>query len=108
MHLIILSARMEDVIALKPEEEARKKIDALLEKAGWLVQDYKNLNLGAGVGVAVREYPLKSGFADYMLFVERHAVGVLEAKPEGFTLSGVSEETEKYLRGLPDQIPHVG
>ena len=55
----------EDAIALKPEEEARKKIDALLEKAGWLVQDNKGLNLGAGVGIAVREFPLKgAGFAD--------------------------------------------
>jgi type I restriction enzyme R subunit len=77
---------------MKPEEEARKKIDVLLEKAGWLVQDYKNLNLGAGVGVAVQEFPLKgTGFADYLLFVERHVVGVVEAKPEGTTLSGVSE-----------------
>ena len=76
---------------MKPEEEARKKIDSLLEKAGWIVQDYKHLNLGAGVGVAVREFPLKgAGFADYLLFVNRKAVGVLEAKPEGTTLSGVA------------------
>ena len=94
---------------MKPEEEARKKIDALLEKAGWIVQDHKDLNLGAGVGIAVREFPLKgAGFADYLLFVERHAVGVVEAKPEGTTLSGVSEQTEKYLRSLPEHIPHVG
>ena len=57
--------RIEEAIALKPEEEARKKIDALLEKAGWLIQDYKDLNLGAGSGVAVREFPLKgAGFAE--------------------------------------------
>jgi type I restriction enzyme R subunit len=91
---------------MKPEESARKKIDALLELAGWKLQDYENLNLGAGVGVAVREYPLKTGFADYMLFVERHALGVVEAKPEGTTLSGVSEQTEKYLRNFPESIPH--
>lgn len=94
---------------MKPEENARKKIDALLEKAGWLVQDYKDLNLGAAVGIAVREFPLKgAGFADYLLFVERHAIGALEAKPEGTTLSGVSEQTEKYLHSLPENIPHVG
>jgi len=63
------------------------------------------LNLGAGIGAAVREYPLKSGFADYLLFVDRHAVGVVEAKPEGTTLSGVSEQTEKYLRNFPENIP---
>ena len=94
---------------MKPEESARKKIDELLELAGWHVQDYKDLNLGAAVGVAVREFPLSgAGFADYLLFVERHAVGVIEAKPEGTTLSGVSEQTEKYLHSLPENIPHVG
>jgi type I restriction enzyme R subunit len=35
-------------------------------------------------------------------------VGVIEAKPVGTTLSGVSEQTEKYLRSLPENIPHVG
>ena len=43
-----------------------------------------------------------------MLFVERHAVGVIEAKPEGTTFSGVSEQTEKYLRSFPENVPHVG
>ncbi len=52
------------VIGMKPEEEARKKIDALLESAGWIVQSFEDLNLSAGLGVAVREFPLKSGFAD--------------------------------------------
>jgi type I restriction enzyme R subunit len=93
---------------MKPEEEARKKIDELLTEAGWLVQNFKDLNIGAGLGVAVREFPLKSGFADYMLFVERHAVGVVEAKPIGTTLSGVSEQTEKYLHSFPADLPHVG
>src|SRR4030066_1343006 len=93
---------------MKPEEEARKKIDSLLEVSGWIVQNFEELNLAAGSGVAVREFPLKAGFADYMLFVERHAVGVVEAKPEGTTLSGVSEQTEKYLRSFPDSVPHVG
>jgi type I restriction enzyme, R subunit len=93
---------------LKPEEEARKDIDKLLDLAGWKVQDYKDLNLGASVGVAVREFPLKEGFADYMLFVERHAVGVIEAKPKGTTLSGVSEQTQKYLSSFPQNVPHVG
>src|SRR4030043_296209 len=93
---------------MKPEEKARQKIDRLLESAGWKVQDYKDLNLWASLGVVVRDFPLQSGFADYLVFVGRKAVGVVEAKPEGTTLSGVSEQTEKYLRGLPDTIPHVG
>ena len=76
---------------MKPEEKARQEIDFLLEQAGWKVQDYHELNLGASLGVAVREFPLKSGFADYLLFADRKPVGVVEAKPQGTTLSGVAE-----------------
>jgi len=80
----------------KPEEEARENIDEMLDEAGWKVQSLEELNLGAGLGVAVREVNLNSGFADYVLFVDRQAVGVLEAKPEGFTLGGVAEQSDKY------------
>jgi type I restriction enzyme R subunit len=92
---------------MKPEDAARVKIDKLLEASGWAVQNYKELNLGSDLGVVVRDFPLKTGFADYMLFVDRKAVGVVEAKPEGTTLSGVSEQTEKYLWGLPANYPRV-
>jgi type I restriction enzyme R subunit len=90
-----------------PEEEARERIDQLLDAAGWRVQDRNELNLGAALGVAVREFPLTSGFADYLLFVDRKAVGVIEAKPEGMTLSGVADQSAAYLTGLPPHIPHV-
>ncbi|MEM8615269.1 MAG: type I site-specific deoxyribonuclease, partial [Cyanobacteria bacterium P01_H01_bin.105] len=77
---------------MQPEEKARKTIDALLTAAGWQVQDYTSLNLGASIGVAIREYPLATGgFADYLLFVNRKAIGVIEAKSEGTTLGGVAE-----------------
>ena len=46
---------------LTPEQQVRKNIDRMLEAAGWVVQDLKQLNLGAGPGVAVREFPLKTG-----------------------------------------------
>ncbi len=82
---------------MKPEEKAREQIDQLLEKAGWEVQDYRDLNLGASLGVAVCEFPLKSGEADYLLFVDRKPVGVVEAKPQGTTLSGVAENLESSL-----------
>ncbi len=91
---------------MKPEEKARKRIDQLLEAAGWKIQDLRDLNLGASLGVAVREFPLKSGAADYLLFIDREAVGVIEAKPEGTTLSGVAEQSEKYLTGIPEGLPH--
>ena len=91
---------------MAPEEKAREEIDQLLKEAGWAVQDYDQFSLGASLGVAVREFPLISGFADYLLFIDREAVGAIEAKPEGTTLSGVEEQTGGYLSGLPEEIPH--
>ena len=74
-----------------PEEQAREIIDQKLTIAGWVVQDFKQLNLGAGIGVAVREFQTVSGPADYALFVDRKGVGVVEAKKAGTMLSGVFE-----------------
>jgi type I restriction enzyme R subunit len=92
---------------MKPEQKARHQIDQLLESADWLVQDVQELNLGASLGVAVREFPLKSGPTDYLLFVDRKALGVIEAKPQGTTLSGVGEQSQAYLDGIADNIPYV-
>jgi len=90
-----------------PETLARQNIDAQLAAAGWTVQYRASMNLYAGRGVAVREFPLDTGEADYLLFVDRRAVGVVEAKPEGMTLSGVAEQAAMYSIGLPNNIPHV-
>jgi len=92
---------------MKPEDKAREKIDELLEVAGWEIQDLEKLNLGSSPGVAIREFPLKEGAADYLLFVDREAVGVIEAKPFGTTLSGVAEQSQKYITGVPENLPHV-
>jgi type I restriction enzyme R subunit len=83
---------------MTPEAKARHQIDRKLEQAGWLVQDKKQLNLGAALGVAVREYPTDSGPADYVLFVSREAVGVIEAKrDEAAECITVTEaQTERY------------
>jgi type I restriction enzyme R subunit len=43
----------------------------LLKAADWQIQDYNDLNLGASIGIAVREFPLTTGFADYLLFIDR-------------------------------------
>jgi type I restriction enzyme, R subunit len=56
---------------MTPEAEARQQIDRKLEQAGWIIQDLKQLDLSAGTGMAVREYPTDTGPADYVLFVER-------------------------------------
>lgn len=83
---------------MTPETKARQLIDAKLEQAGWLVQDMKLLNLGAGPGIAVREYPTDSGPADYVLFVDRIAVGIIEAKRDeaGENITTVEEQTARY------------
>lgn len=63
------------------------------------------MNIGAGPGVAVREFPLKTGFADYLLYADGRVIGVVEAKPEGHTLKGVELQSSKYLAGLPVGLP---
>lgn len=90
-----------------PEEQAREIIDAKLDQAGWVVQSRDELDLSAGPGIAIREFPLKEGFgqADYLLYVDRKAIGVVEAKPEGHTLSGVEPQSACYSEGLPDNLP---
>ena len=57
--------------------------------------------------MAVREYPLKTGHgsADYLLYIDGQAAGVIEAKPAGTTLKGVEIQSEKYGAGLPEDIP---
>jgi type I site-specific restriction endonuclease len=77
-----------------PEAKARQEIDRLLGQAGWVVQDRSALDLSAGLGVAVREFQLPTGPCDYLLFVDRKAAGVIEAKPEGKTLTGVTDQAE--------------
>ncbi len=91
---------------MKPEEKAREEIDGQLAACGWLVQDHKTMNITAGPGVAVREFPLKSGYADYLLYADGKVIGVIEAKPEGHTLKGVEVQSSKYTLGLPDAVPH--
>jgi type I restriction enzyme, R subunit len=93
-----------------PESTARRNIDRLLSEAGWAVQDYRAVNLTAARGVAVREFPLKTGHgrADYLLYVDGKAAGAVEAKKEGQTLTGVEPQAVQYSQGLPDTLPaHV-
>ena len=95
---------------MTPEQQARANIDEMLARAGWAVQDADALNLYADQGVAVREFPLKTGHghADYLLYVDRRAAGVVEAKPEGFTLRGVEApvgEVQHRTAGKPACVP---
>lgn len=81
-----------------PEQRARDRIDELLKQAGWFVQSKQDLNLNVGLGIAVREYQTSAGPADYVLFVDREPVGIIEAKREdvGHILHGVEEQAAEY------------
>jgi type I restriction enzyme R subunit len=83
------------------EEKARQEIDAMLVASGWVVQDFKALDFSAGCGIALREVPLTTGPCDYLLLVDRKAVGVVEAKKAVTTLSTVSDQSGRYASSLP-------
>jgi type I restriction enzyme R subunit len=90
---------------MTPEEMARKDIDRQLAQCGWQVQSRDRLNLSAGLGIAVREFPMLTGEADYLLYVAGKAIGVVEAKPKGHALIGVEVQSAKYAGALPTEIP---
>jgi type I restriction enzyme R subunit len=89
---------------LAREARARVQIDKQLTAAGWVVQSQQALNLGAGPGVAVREFTLEKphGRVDYLLFLNGQPAGVIEAKPEGTPLVEVERQSGKYVEGLPE------
>ena len=97
-----------------PEQIARDNIDKQLLACGWIIQDKKKFNLAAGLGIAIREYQTDIGPADYVLFVDKKAVGIIEAKreEEGVRLTTVEEQSSQYanakLRLLNnDPLPFV-
>ena len=94
-----------------PEQAARDKIDEQLSNAGWIVQDNKKIDFSAGLGIAVREYQTSVGPADYILFVDKKPVGVIEAKSEdwGQRITTVEEQSGSYavanLKWVNNQDP---
>lgn len=89
---------MIEIVNQNPEQIARDKIDEMLSEAGWVVQSKQHVNLAANKGVAVREYQTDIGPADYLLFVDRKPVGVIEAKKEdeGHRITVVEEQSKGY------------
>ncbi len=83
-----------------PEQLARDKIDNQLIACGWIIQNKSNINLAAGIGIAVREYQTDVGPADYILFVDKKPIGVIEAKreEEGLHLTMHEDQTEDYAK----------
>ena len=93
---------------MTPEKRARRNIDKMLEAAGWQIQGYAERDTDAAFGLAVREYRLKyDQSADYLLFISGVAVGVIEAKKEGTTLSGALQQAQRYRASLPDDLPNL-
>jgi type I restriction enzyme R subunit len=97
-----------------PEQRARDKIDRQLLACGWKIQNKNEINLNAGIGVAVREYQTDIGPADYLLFVDRKPVGIIEAKKdkEGFRLTTHEEQSRDYAESKlkyinNDPLPYV-
>ena len=90
---------------MTPECKARHTIDSMLDAAGWHVQNHAERATDVTLGVAVREYRLKNNQrADYLLFIGGVAVGVIEAKKEGETLSGALQQAERYRLSLPENL----
>jgi len=89
---------------LTPEQKARVEIDRMLDLAGWVVQDARDINPTAAQGVAVREFvlPVPAGRVDYLLFVDGQPVGVIEAKPVGIPLTGVEWQSARYAKAIPE------
>ena len=83
-----------------PEQLARDHIDKQLLLCGWIIQGKKQVNLVAGVGVAIREYQTETGPADYVLFVDKKPVGIIEAKreDEGYKLIVAEDQSAEYAQ----------
>ena len=85
---------------MTPEEKARESIDGMLVAAGWIIQNRTDANIDDGPGVAIREFSLAHGFgeADYLLFADGQAVGVVEAKREARRLSASKPRRRSIVR----------
>ena len=88
---------------MTPEQKARKVIDKLFSNAGWQVldRDHYAPNISA---VALEEGLLNGNLeADYLLFLNGKAVGVLEAKKESVDVYAdwVKAQAENYVKKVP-------
>jgi type I restriction enzyme, R subunit len=94
-------------MTLTPEQKARKKIDRNLEKAEWIIQDNKRIDFSTGKGIAVREYPTEAGPADYVLFVDKKPVGIIEAKRED-EAHRITKVEDQGLAYATSGLKHIG
>ncbi|MFT4143175.1 MAG: type I restriction-modification enzyme R subunit C-terminal domain-containing protein [Mobilitalea sp.] len=86
---------------MSPEAKARQVIDKKLVESGYVLQDMGGFDPSAGMGVVIREYPTNSGPVDYLIFIDKKPVGVIEAKAsnKGEVLTTVAEQSKRYAEG---------
>lgn len=90
---------------MKPEDKVREKIDDILKQVGFVIQDREEFNRNASLGVAVREFVMSDeSKADYLLFIDGKACGVIEAKKEGISLSGIEIQAKHYVSHIPKEL----
>lgn len=90
---------------MTPEQKSRQNIDTLLIKAGFIVQNRDEFDRTANLGVVVREFAMSDGsFADYLIFIDGKACGVIEAKKAGLSLSGIENQSRHYAKNLPTNV----
>jgi type I restriction enzyme R subunit len=75
------------------------KLNEHLIECGWVLQNYRQIDLSAGLGIDVREYPVDNGEADNLLFVDGKPARVIEAKKEGTILTEVHDQSYRYATG---------
>ena len=90
---------------MKPEDKVREKIDDILKQVGFVIQDREEFNRNASLGVAIREFVMSDeSKADYLLFIDGKACGVIEAKKEGISLSGIELQAKHYASHIPKEL----
>lgn len=91
-----------------PEQKARDIIDKQLNACGWVIQDKTKIDLSASLGVAIKEYQTEVGPADYVLFVNRKPIGIIEAKEEkeGQNITVVEEQSQEYAKSKLKYVNH--
>lgn len=90
------------IILEQTRRQAREIINRILNESGWKIVNRDNYSPKLSA-VAIEEVMLKGNLeADYLLFINGKAIGVLEAKKEECQLSNiVMQQAERYVRRLP-------
>jgi type I restriction enzyme, R subunit len=94
------------------EGETRVIIDEQLREAGWEA-DTEKLRYGKGVRpekgrhLAIAEWPLKKGYADYALFVGLEFVGIVEAKRKSKNIPSDIEQAKNYARLVERKVEEI-